>query len=177
MLTDEQDFRDKSSRGNASQFFIAGELCRRGYSAVVTLGNTPNVDILCSNQAGTRFAHIQVKTFVPGNRSCSVGMKAMKNVGPTFFWVLGGIPLVEPDRPFEYYIIPSEVMAKNVSEEHALWLSTPGKKGQPHRDNRMRIVHLPPYKSLTGWDISAFRERWDLIEKVLSPDETNAGEM
>src|SRR5204862_5563598 len=68
MAANAQDFRDKSSRGNASQFFIAGELCRRGYSAVVTLGNTPNVDILCSNQQGTRFAHIQVKTFVPGNR-------------------------------------------------------------------------------------------------------------
>ena len=79
--TEEQNFRDKSSRGNASQFFIAGELCRRGYSAVVTLGNTPNVDILCSNQKGTRFVHIQVKTFVPGRRTCSVGMKAMKNVG------------------------------------------------------------------------------------------------
>src|SRR6476469_4871423 len=103
------DRRDKTSRGNASQFFIAGELCRRGYSAVVTLGNTPNVDILCSNQQGTRFAHIQVKTFVPGSRTCSVGMKAMKNVGPTLFWVLGGIPLAESDRPFEYYIIPSEV--------------------------------------------------------------------
>ena len=25
---------DKNYRGNASQFFIAGELCRRGYSAV-----------------------------------------------------------------------------------------------------------------------------------------------
>ena len=62
--------RDKSSRGNASQFFIAGELCRRGYSAVITLGNTPNVDILCSNQQGTRFAHIQVKTFVLGGRTC-----------------------------------------------------------------------------------------------------------
>lgn len=177
MLTDEQDFRDKSSRGNASQFFIAGELCRRGYSAVVTLGNTPNVDILCSNQKGTRFAHIQVKTFVPGRRTCSVGMKAMKNVGPTFFWVLGGIPLAESDRPFEYYIIPSEVMAKNVSEEHDLWLSTPGNKGQAHRDNRIRTVHLPPYKSLTGWDISTFRDRWDLIEKVLSPAGTNADEM
>jgi hypothetical protein len=177
MLTDEQDFRDKSSRGNASQFFIAGELCRRGYFAVVTLGNTPNVDILCSNQQGTRFAHIQVKTFVPGRRTCSVGMKAMKNVGPTFFWVLGGIPLAESDRPFEYYIIPSEVMAKNVVEEHALWLSTPGKKGQAHKDNRMRIVHLPPFKSLTGWDISPFRDRWDLIEKVLSAGGTNANEM
>src|SRR5205823_3805440 len=164
MPTEDQDLRDKSSRGNASQFFIAGELCRRGCSAVVTLGNTPNVDILCSNQAGTRFAHIQVKTFVPGNRTCSVGMKAMKNVGPTFFWVLSGIPLAESARAFEYYIIPSEVMAKNVSEEHALWISTLGKKGRAHRDNPMRIVHLPPHKSPTGCDICEFRDRWDLIE-------------
>src|SRR5437588_10104726 len=93
MLTEEQEFRDKSARGNASQFFIVGELCRRGYSALVTLGNTPKVDILCSNQKGTRFAHIQVKTFVLGNRTCSDGMKAMKNVGPTCLWVVGGILL------------------------------------------------------------------------------------
>src|SRR5438093_6086778 len=101
MPTEDQDLRDKSSRGNASQFFIAGELCRRGYSAVVTLGNTPNVDVLCSNQKGTRFAHIQVKTFIPGNRTCSVGMKAMKNVEQTFFWVLGGIHLAGPNRTLE----------------------------------------------------------------------------
>jgi len=40
---------DKSTRGNASQFFVAGELCRWGYAAVVTMGNTPNTDVLCSN--------------------------------------------------------------------------------------------------------------------------------
>jgi hypothetical protein len=62
----------------------------------------------------------------------ALGLKAMKNVGPTFFWVLGGFPLAGSDRPFEYYIIPSEAMAKNVSEAHELWLSTPGKKGQSH---------------------------------------------
>src|SRR5437899_9654718 len=101
MPIDDLAFRDKSSRGNASQFFVAGELCRRGYSAVVTLGNTPNVDILCSNQEGTRFAHIQVKTFIPGNRSCSVGVKAMKKRERTFFWVLAGIPLGNSDKPFE----------------------------------------------------------------------------
>ena len=59
--------RDKSARGNASQFFVAGELCRRGLVAVVTLGNTPNTDILCSNPSGTWLVHVQVKTFVPGN--------------------------------------------------------------------------------------------------------------
>jgi hypothetical protein len=77
--------KEKSTRGNASQFFIAGELCRRGYSAVVTLGNTPNTDILCSNIGGTPFVHIQVKTFVPGSRTCSVGRKAEKCYAENFF--------------------------------------------------------------------------------------------
>lgn len=62
--TDEQEGRvmpnknDKTFRGNASQFFVAGELCRRNLVAVVTLGNTPNTDILCSNPEGTKFVHI-----------------------------------------------------------------------------------------------------------------------
>jgi hypothetical protein len=90
---------------------------------------------------------------------------------------LGGIPLAQSDKPFEYYIIPSEVMAKNVAEGHHLWLSTPGKKGQPHTDNTVRTVHLPPYKSLGGWDISPYRDRWDLIEVVLNAAESNASEM
>lgn len=53
--------RDKSYRGNASQFFVAGELCRRGYAAVVTLGNTPSMThsnagpgrTLCVSLSGT----------------------------------------------------------------------------------------------------------------------------
>ena len=51
---------DKSSRGNASQFFVAGELCRRELVAVVTMGNTPNTDILCSNREGTKFVQKQM---------------------------------------------------------------------------------------------------------------------
>ena len=43
---------DKNSRASSSQFFVAAELCRRGYVAVVTMGNTPNTDILCSNSGG-----------------------------------------------------------------------------------------------------------------------------
>lgn len=61
--------RGKSHRGNASQFFVAGELCRRGHAALVAIGNTPNTDILCSNREGTEFVHIQVKTFLPGTKS------------------------------------------------------------------------------------------------------------
>ena len=160
--------KDKTSRGNASQFFVAGELCRRGYSAVVTLGNTPNTDILCSNVAGTKFVHIQVKTFVPGRRTCSVGMKSEKYFGPNFFWVLGGIPEPNTDSNFEYFIIPSAIMAKKVAEANRLWLKTPGVKGQKHKTNSVRTVYLPPYKSAySDLNLNKYRNRWDLIEKKL----------
>lgn len=155
--------KDSIARGNASQFFIAGELCRRGYYAVVTLGNTPNVDILVSDVEGTRFAHVQVKTFVPGKNTCALGMKATKDFGPSFFWVLGGIPNPKSDAPFVYYIIPAADMAKNVNAAHKIWLETPGKKGQAHKENTVRTVHLPPHKSLSGWCIEEYKNRWELI--------------
>lgn len=174
--------KDSSTRGNASQFFIAGELCRRGYSAVVTLGNTPNVDILCSNLEGTRFAHIQVKTFVPprsGKKSkttCSVGMKATKDFGPSFFWVLGGIPHPNTPEDFVYYIIPSEIMAKNVNKAHKLWMADRGKKGQVRNDSTVRTVPIPPHVSYSNWSIAEFKNRWDLIEAHLKhkPKSTEA---
>lgn len=160
--------QDKSTRGNASQFFVAGELCRRGYSAVVTLGNTPNTDILCSNLEGTRFVHIQVKTFIPGNKTCSVGAKAEKNFGENFFWVLAGIPEPLSQSSFQYYIIPAKEMSENIFKGHRDWLETPGKKGQAHNDSKIRIVHLPPYTEMfTGWNIGAYRDRWDLLEEKL----------
>jgi hypothetical protein len=160
--------KEKSSRGNASQFFVAGELCRRGYSAVVTLGNTPNTDILCSNMAGTKFVHIQVKTFVPGSRTCSVGVKAERDFGENFFWVLGGIPKPNTEEQFEYFIIPSAVMAHNVRAEYELWLKSPGLKGQDHKETSVRTVHLPPFKSAySSFNLSEYRNKWELIEEKL----------
>lgn len=138
---------DKSARGNASQFFVAGELCRRGYAAVVTLGNTPNTDVLCSNRAGTRFAHIQVKTFIPGNRTCSVGKKAENNYGKSFFWILAGIPIPAQEADFEYFIIPSADIATNVAQFHRDWLTGAKKSGEPRKDSVVRAVNVPPRDS------------------------------
>lgn len=159
---------DKSTRGNASQFFVAGELCRRGYAAVVTLGSTPNTDILCSNIAGTSFVHIQVKTFVPGGKTCSVGLKAERDFGDNFFWVLGGIPAPGVSEEFVYYVIPSKEMAQNIKHGHQTWLKDPGAKGQQRNDSGIRTVHLPPKKSYVGWDVTEYRNRWDLIEAKLA---------
>jgi hypothetical protein len=159
---------DKTARGNASQFFVAGELCRRGYAAVVTLGNTPNTDVLCSNHQGTSFAHIQVKTFVPGKRSCSVGMKAERPYGRGFFWILAGVPLPGSPDSFEYYVIPAADMARNVTAFHERWLATPGNKGQRHRDNKVRAVGVRTKGPDDLWNVAEYRDRWDLIANHLS---------
>lgn len=171
--TDEQEGRvmpnknDKTFRGNASQFFVAGELCRRNLVAVVTLGNTPNTDILCSNPEGTKFVHIQVKTFVPGNRTVSVGQKAERFYGDNFFWVLGGIPTSDSGRDFEYYIIPSRDVADHVKRSHAQWLQGVRPDGEARQDSKVRTIHLPPRTTYDGWSIEQYLNRWDLIESLL----------
>jgi hypothetical protein len=162
---------DKSTRGNASQFFIAGELCRRGLVASVTLGNSPNTDILCSNVEGTKFVHIQVKTYNPSRLGAigtvAVGKKSEIDYGDNFFWVLGGIPDPDTDHPFCFYVIPSSVLAKEVSEDHALWLAGTKRDGSPRQDSSMRRILLPPARTRTGWSIAEYYGRWDLIVNAL----------
>ena len=160
--------RDKSHRASASQFFVAGELCRRGFVAVVTLGNCPNTDILCSDVEGKSFVHIQVKTFVPGNQTCSVGMKAEKDYGNRFFWVLGGIPTPDMDKTIEYYVIPSSIMSKNIRAEFQDWVRSPGKRKSHDSNNQVRTVHLPPFKNKRHEWISEYKNRWDLVEEALT---------
>ena len=160
---------DKTHRGNASQFYAAAELCRRGLVAVVTMGNCPNTDVLCSNKEGTKFVHIQVKTFRPRDNDCSVGQKAEKSYGDNFFWVLCGIP--EPndkDQIFKYFVIPSKEMERNIRESFKIWAKTPGIRGQIRNPkNTFRALPLPPRKDLNGWDISPYLNKWKLIENKL----------
>jgi len=159
------DRSDKGYRGDAAQFFVAGELCRRGVVAVVTMGNSPNTDILCSNAQGNRFVHVQVKTFVPGNRNCSVGPKSERDYGEGFVWVLAGIPLPASSSPFQYYVIPAADIASNVRECFRLWAETPGRNGQRHQaeTNTVRAIFLPPRVNANGWSLEQYSNRWDII--------------
>lgn len=155
---------DKSHRASASQFYVAAELCRRGLVANVTLGNCPNVDILCTDKSATRFVHIQVKTFVPGDRTCSVGFKAEKDYGDSFFWVIAGIPSPNQPSPFHYFVIPSHEMAKHIRAQHEIWTAKPGKHDQKHDGStKFRALVLPPGENHDGWKVDQYLNRWDLI--------------
>ncbi len=160
--------KDKGYRADSAQFFVAGELYRRQLVAVFTMGNCPNTNILVSNAGGTRFCHVQVKTFVPGNKTVSVGMKSERDFGPSFFWVLAGIPVPDSGKAFEFYVLPSAEMAKGVSERFKLWASTHDIKGQKHDETtKIRTIRLPLHAEPNGWTLEPYRGRWDRIVQAL----------
>ena len=160
---------EKISRGNAGQFRVASELCLRGMHASITLGNTPHVDVLCTDKDGRKCVSIQVKTFRAGRDRCAVGKNAEVDLGPSFFWVLAGLKDTDhPDAEECFYVVPSAIMARNVFAGHRNWLSTPGKNGQKHEDNDMRTVCLKAKNCSKSFDVAQYKDRWDLIEAALT---------
>jgi len=164
MIKKKSSGANKIAQGNAAQLLVASELNRRGWSAAVTLGNTPHVDVLCSNQDATHFAFIQVKSFHIKKRSCAVGIKAENVYTENFFWVIVGLN-DDVGQKDSFYIVPAGEMSKNVRALHKKWLKIPKKNGAPQKDNTIRKVHVG--KSGYDYDICQWQDRWDLIDNVI----------
>jgi hypothetical protein len=77
------------------------------------------------------------------------------------------MPVSGSGAAFEYYVIPAAEMARHVSHQHQSWLDTPGKHGREHRDSRVRIVGVTGKTVPFCWDITPYRDRWDLISAQL----------
>ena len=65
------DKPDRNCTHLAGEYFVAAELCRRGYSIGVTMGNAKAVDLLA--EKGSKTIAIQVKAIVYLN--CKIGIQ------------------------------------------------------------------------------------------------------
>lgn len=136
--------------GIAGEYFVAAELSRRGYIASLTLRNTRGVDILASNLDATKTVGIQVKSAQGKAKSWMLNSKVERDEAPNLFFVL--VRLNQLEAP-EYYIVPREVVAKYVRENHEIWLNTLGKKGQVHADTQIRQFTDPENIYLGRWEL------------------------
>lgn len=73
----------------AGEYFVAGELSRRGAYAVTFAGSMPRIDILASSFTRTRTANIQVKTRRLGSWQASTNEGRLSRPDPneTHFWI------------------------------------------------------------------------------------------
>ena len=141
----------KGLSGVAGEYFVAGELSRRGYIASITLRNTRGIDILASNADATRQVAIQVKTNQGNRPQWVLNKKAENFYSDNLFYVF--VNLKSPKERPDFYIVPSMRVAEFVKNDHQNWLKTPGKRGQAHKDNPVRQFRDPDRKFLERWDL------------------------
>jgi hypothetical protein len=137
--------------GVAGEYFVAAELSRRGYIASITLRNTRGIDILCSNECGTKQVSIQVKTTKDSNRVWILDKKAEDFYSSNHFYVF--VMLNTQDVKPDFFIIPSKVVAKFVKENHQNWLNGKSKTGKTRKDSSMRKFQDVEGKYLNRWDL------------------------
>lgn len=138
------------SIGNCGEYLVAGELERRGFTVAVPMSNAPDFDILAINRETKKQIAIQVKT-VKGSKSNWTLNKKNENLkGDNIFYVF--VKLNGLDVP-DYYVVPSDFVAKTITAGHKEWLDTPGIKGQQHNDNNMRKFSLADDKFKSAWNL------------------------
>lgn len=137
--------------GVAGEYAVAMELSKRGYIATVTLRNTKGIDILASNEDGSRTVSIQVKTSKKKERGWILSEKAEKQVSENFFYVFVNLDI--DNSNLRFHIVPSKVVAEYICKDHQDWLSSPGKKGQARKDTPMRKFLTTTDEYLNNWDL------------------------
>ncbi len=137
------------STGNAGEYFVAGELERRGFTVAVPMSNTKDFDILAINRESFQQYAIQVKTTSYKKKEWTLSYKNENLFGDNIIYVF--VSLNELDIP-EYHIVPSKIVADTIKDSHYQWLNTPGRNGQKHNDNSMRKFSDKEDKYINKWD-------------------------
>lgn len=134
--------------GNAGEYFVAGELERRGFTVGVPMSNVKDYDLLCANREGKQFA-IQVKTTADGRNKWMLAQKNENIIAENVFYVF--VHLHQLEAP-TYFVVPSKIVAETISKGHKEWLDTPGKNGEQHKDSNIRTIEFNDDTYLNRWD-------------------------
>jgi hypothetical protein len=128
--------------GLAGEFFVAGELSKKGYVASLTLKNYPGVDIFCYNPENSRQISIQVKTIRGGSRYYISDTVDAYNIPFVFVYI-------DSTESVKYYVVSSKKVAQLSKEEHDEYLK-----------NHPNVSRKQP-RMLSISKLNSFKDRWD----------------
>lgn len=157
--------------GAAGEHFVMSQLLRRGFIAALAPAGVPNCDIVVTDEIGDKLNAIQVKARIEKGSDGGWHMRRKHEeiISPNLFYAFVDFGASVAAAP-KCFVVPSSEVAYVVKESHALWLRTPGKFGQPHKDGDLRRF-LPDYDKVglnigrsLGW-LEQYRDAWALLEK------------
>ena len=114
---------------------------QRGWIAAKAPEGAPNIDLLITDPRAERLWSVQVKTKLRG-RGWLMSQKYETLAEPGLVYVF-----VALDDPPICYIIPSRIVADVLRTSHQVWLRSPGRRGQAHKDTPARSL-LADYSRL-----------------------------
>lgn len=123
----------------AAQFYVAGELCRRGYMVALTLGNAPRTDLLATSPLGQCF-RVEVK----GQSTKNFWLIRCHDVDKSHFYVLVFLPTKGPP---EFFILTCEEV-QTLRLEYATRMKERGR----YRDELGGLNWTTPLAHRDSWD-------------------------
>jgi hypothetical protein len=141
---------NRNSVSLAGEFAVLSQLTLRGYDANMTLGHTKGVDILSSDPENGNMFKVEVKT--------SYGAKPSKSklFGNTLSWVMTNkhetisdpklfycfVNIETETNIFRFFIVPSDLVAQYVKNQHKYWLSHREHNSQKGIDTSIRQFRI-----------------------------------
>lgn len=133
---------------------MLSQLTLHGYDANMTLGHTKGVDILVSHPVTKKMYRLEVKTkyrtspkevqiskvhgMVKGGWIMHKKHEAL--IDPFLFYCF--VIISQAKSTFQFYVVPSGVVARYVKGQHGLWLREKDKEGKKVKDTQMRIFRI-----------------------------------
>jgi len=157
--------RDKAIVGAAGEHLVMSRLLNKEFLAALAPSRVEKVDILVNHLDGKAPCLIQVKTRtgIDANAGWPLSEKNETIDDADIFYCFVALGDIES----QVYVIPASQVAKVVRESHAIWLRTPGAKGQKHNDSKMRKIRnkysLSVKSAPDGW-MNTYLPRWDLLK-------------
>ena len=163
--------------GASGEYHVLSQLLRRGWIAAPAPDGAPNMDILVTDEHSKKLCAIQVKTRrdIGSDKGWHMRPKHETMIADDLFYVFVDVGK-RPSARTVSYVLPSKVVADCLRRCHEVWLATPGRKGQPHKDSDVRRLvpdysHVKPidakgkavidqYRS--GW-LDQYRENWSVL--------------
>jgi len=148
--------------GNAGEYFVCAELCKRNILALITPKNNPLFDIVASDPEGIRNVHIQVKTMATTNKQgwkLGVNMTLKRNNSKLFVVLVN----MHEDKPNDYYIYKYDDFAQRVSDVYNEYISAKKKDGTSKKELKFRFFDFRYFKKkdrnrINKWSILGFDE-------------------
>lgn len=149
------ELNDKNRTSLAGEFAVLSQLALKGMDANMTLGHTKSVDILVLDPKTGKQYQLEVKTNLQKDKKkpsvskihgkfISDWMMSEKHEKidiPTLFYCF--VNISKDSHLFKFYIVPSNVVAQYVKEEHQIWIDEKKKEGKDVKfDTDRRLLRI-----------------------------------